>query len=571
MSNAAMTSRVETGGRAFDAVVCVSVLVVVTLFLASLELSRLPHVDEIYTILAGRGWLESGVPAIADGVYVRARLYSTITGAFFGAFGESLEVARLPALVSGALLVIAVVLWTRAVAGPLAAWVVGLSIALAPLMTSMFQFARFYALHALLFWLASVLVYAALIEASSRLKAAVLLLGALAAAALAFHLQTLTMVGILGLGAWAMLVVILPFWSRLEPSRRLLGWLAVAAVAAVLAAFALTETGAGLIELYRQTPLAGADTKNHFWYYHLLLLEHYQTLWSLFPITVVVAIAARPKPALFCALVFAVSLFLLSFGGMKNPRYVAFLLPFLFVLWGIALAAVLDGLTRWLRGTVDAAVDRALPSSGIGRPALQIVLLAGIGLFLVGANGATSKTALSLVGVDLSASGGGLSFSAERDASPWAAARDEIMPLVANASVVMTSRDLYALYFLGRSDITLNKDLLSQITSQGTQFVRDHRTGKPIVSSADAVRRVLACYPDGLVLSDAVGWRQPIVIDDAAADAVAEGTTPVPLQSSRELLVFRWQRPPDASPPADCPTEQPRTSRSAGLDLAVGG
>src|SRR5829696_3595499 len=48
-----------------------------------------PEFDELYHVLAARGWLETGRFAIAEGEYNRTGLFTLLIGLLFGAFGES--------------------------------------------------------------------------------------------------------------------------------------------------------------------------------------------------------------------------------------------------------------------------------------------------------------------------------------------------------------------------------------------------------------------------------------------------------------------------------------------------
>ena len=125
-----------------------------------IDLDHLPRNDELYTVLAARGWLTDGVPRIADGIYDRAELYTILVAQFFRVLGESLVVARLPSLLAGSGLVVAVFLWTRSVAGNAAAWIAALFVCLSPLEIQLSQYARFYTLFGLLFWLGATGIYA---------------------------------------------------------------------------------------------------------------------------------------------------------------------------------------------------------------------------------------------------------------------------------------------------------------------------------------------------------------------------------------------------------------------------
>ena len=169
----------------------VLLLLLLSVLVRAIGLGRLPVTDELYTSLAAKGWLHYGEPRIGDGIYPRAQLYTLLLGGWFAVFGESIVSARLPSLVAGTLLVVAVFVWTRSVAGSLAAWIAGLFVALEPLSVQISQFARFYALHALIFWLAAIGVYSLVAGRLSPRGKLLVALGAGAGFLLAVHLQIL--------------------------------------------------------------------------------------------------------------------------------------------------------------------------------------------------------------------------------------------------------------------------------------------------------------------------------------------------------------------------------------------
>jgi predicted membrane-bound mannosyltransferase len=129
-------------------------LLALTLPVRLLWLEADAHIDELYHLLAAEGWLASGEPRIGSGLYGRAFLFTALVGWFMDVLGHSLQVARLPSVVAGTALVLAVFLWTRRLAGPLAGWSAALLLAWSPLAVELSQLARFYALHALALWLA---------------------------------------------------------------------------------------------------------------------------------------------------------------------------------------------------------------------------------------------------------------------------------------------------------------------------------------------------------------------------------------------------------------------------------
>ena len=199
-------------------------------------------------------------------------------------------------------------------------------------------------------------------------------------------------------------------------ARPLAFWGTIAALvlvgAAALAAAVLSGLLGELIQQYRYTPLHALPVRNQIWFYHLAMIERYASLWPLFPVAALLAIATRPRAALFCLSVFVPGFLLLSFGGMKQFKYLCFLLPFLFVIWAIALAE----LFAFLRQAVVSITDRALQAvaPNLPRRPARYVLIAGCIGFLLLANGAPARTLLLPFGIKPDARGraGGLGGSA---------------------------------------------------------------------------------------------------------------------------------------------------------------
>ena len=83
-------------------------------------------------------------------------------------------------------------IWIRGFAGTGVAWVATIVFLLSPFSVRTFQFARFYAIHALLFWLGAVATYAATVDRSSFHRALMFAVAAAACFAGAFYLQITT-------------------------------------------------------------------------------------------------------------------------------------------------------------------------------------------------------------------------------------------------------------------------------------------------------------------------------------------------------------------------------------------
>ena len=126
-------------------------------------------------------------------------------------------------------------------------------------------------------------------------------------------------------------------------------------VAAILIA-ATTGLLADLASMYRAPSPYDPGSLNDFWFYHFYLDIHYPTLWPLVALAVLIGLAYRPGPTAFCATIVAIAFLAHSFAGRKSMRYFAYALPFLFVLWGIALAEIWPRLRRFLEDVATRAL-----------------------------------------------------------------------------------------------------------------------------------------------------------------------------------------------------------------------
>lgn len=521
-------------------------------------IDRFPSTDELYTVLAARGWVAEGAPQIADGVYGRAELFTIAVGSLFKLFGDSIVVARILSIVAGSLLVAGVFVWTRSVAGPLAAWIAAGLLCFSPLHILMSHFARFYALMGLMLWLGSIGVYTLVDRRLPAAKALLVALGSGLCLLLALHLQVLAAIGIAGLALWLVYAAGVPWLcARHQHRARLLVGLVLTGVLLLGALAIAVATGLAeeLWQRYRWSPVWSNEHRNEFWFYQVWFTQYYQSLWPILPFLAILAVAREPAPAIFCLLVFMTGFVLLSFGGMKDRRYVSFLLPYLFVLWGIALAELGPLLVRCIAKATPRALRNLAPS--LANRLGQVVVI-GLGvLFLIASNGAPAKTLFRLAGVRLIAEGGGAEIRDSGPTANWPALREPLSAWWNSADVILTSHDVQTLYFLGDYDIVVNNNRMSEMSVSGGEFARDVRTGRPVVSEPESLRRILACYPSGLLIADAAQWRTEEAIDAEVADVIEAVAMPVPLPDEIGVLAFRWQHPADRPRPQACATLPP--------------
>jgi 4-amino-4-deoxy-L-arabinose transferase-like glycosyltransferase len=528
----------------------IALLFAVSLLARLPGLDHFPRIDELYTLLAARGWMIDGIPRIGDGIYDRTPLFTMMIAWFFETFGESLVVARLPAMIAGSLLVVAVFVWTRSVAGNLAAWISALFVCFSPLSIQLSQYARFYTLFALAFWLGAVGIYSVCEQRPGWRLGLPIAAGSVICLALSLHLHPLTVIGMLGLGVWLGLAVVLPCLRRQRGRPRVL-WtiIALGILLAVTGAVAAIQTGVAgdLWWEFRMVPLHALPRANQIWFYQLELIQRYPTLWPIFPFLALLALATRPRPALFCCCVFIPAFALLSLAGMKHFIYIYFALPFLFVVWAVALARSGHVLWRCIVTASERAVAQVAP--GLPRGPFKWGLIALGLLFLVVSNGAPARTLLRPFGISL---------VADETSADWATAAAVLRPWLEKASIVLTPDDMHALYYFGDYDIAVNPSRLSEIPTLGGsdagEFSLDPRTGRPVVGTADSLRLIMACYPDGLLVADFTSYPAAWATSESPAitSLVERDMKPIDLPPQSGVVAFYWERPEATSPPPEC-------------------
>lgn len=510
-----------------------------------LNLDKPPEFDELYHVLAARGFEATGRYAIADGVYLRGWPFTRLVAFLFGLFGEHLWVARLPSLACVAAMAALLFAWLRKEAGTPAALVGAGLFAISPFAIDIAHFARFYGIHGLAFLLGALATYDLAAHPGPRRRDVLRATAALLAFATAAMFQVTTLIGILAIAAWLAVVLAGPWLldNRVPRTRRLSALAAcLVLLALVLAAAAATGLLAKGLAMYRMAPLWSAESANDVAYYHVWLILFYPTLWTLLPVLLVAALAARPRPALFAALLFGIALVLHSFAGSKNLRYVFYVMPFLFALWGIGLAIVAGGLIRLVRSHATLLARQLLP--GARTVALAGLMLALAAIWIVAANAAFLRSTLMLADVTI---------PPELPPVRWELARPVLEPLLAEADIVVVTSELDALYFLGRYDVLVSRSRIDERPGKNTpDFALDTRTGRPIIAQPGSLARLMSCYRKGIVVTSTYRWRKAPMLDDAMADLIVRRATPVDLPRASRVLAFTWDSPP-ATAAADCP------------------
>jgi hypothetical protein len=501
--------------------------------------SATPWYDEFYHLLAAHSWLADGTLAIGSGEYTRAALFTRIVAVSMAVFGEGMVAGRVPAVVAGVLWVAAVFAWVRHVAGRGAAWAAGLLLALDPGAIHLSQWVRFYTLHGLLVWIGAISVYT-LVARPPPLRRAVLVgLGGLAAFVMARMLLPTTLIALGGVGLWAMgfMAPRLPGLLAKDKRNR---WLFGGALLALVAtgAWALTSgTIATYWAIYTGTFAWQQGSEVSRRWYGWWLSGQYQTLWSLFPVAIVAAVARFPRPALFSLTVFCVSFLGVSFAAGQAERYLYFALPFFFVVWGLALATLVPALLR--------VGERALAAVGKPRFSPRWLRSAALAFTVLTVAFVTSQNDASRTTIRMVVPGDGPRPYRLAD---WELALPRLRPLVDSADVVVSTYLLKPIYYFGRGEYHLSYTETAESgfeDGRPVEFSVDRRTGRPTISTSESLALVIRCYPSGLVLAERFHLNVPHLVPEETTETLLANTTEVPMPPDSWVLAYRWRHDPN--------------------------
>jgi hypothetical protein len=449
-------------------------------------------------------------------------------GFLFKVFGSSVLVAKAYGAVVGAALVLALFYWVYKLADGLAAWVAGLLLTFAPIAIEISTFVRFYALHGLLFFLGTVFLYSAISEFESRRRSVLYLVLSGTALAFAYHLQVMTLIGVLAIALWVSLLVgprMLGRLSQFSPVKRAL-FVMGALVIGVLIFPTVLDYGRGLPRTYTVSPIwESADFRR----YHWVLQEQYPTLWTCLPLAVIVSLSGNKRAVLLSSVVLVVSLFFLSFGARQGERFLYFVLPFFFAIWGICISV----LTPSLRKLIWTANSKVVGGVSVRRSAvfLEHGVLGAIVVFLLFTNSAIPMSYRMLT------------QDQPGDTEAFQQAARKLKPWIEDpqTAIVVTS-GLRALYYFGRYDFEYSRSRVLE-TENRRDFEIDTRTGRPVIGTVQALRSVLASYECGIFVNNFA----PGSIfgpDDETLEFLEKHTKAISLGTAKNINIraYYWER-----------------------------
>jgi len=500
-------------------------------WLLSIVISPQPYVDEYLHVLAAQSLLDNGTLSINGGEpYTRARAFTYAVAACMDWFGgNEWASGRLPSLLAGALLVMSVFAWLHRTTGRRAAWLGAGLLVFAPHIITYSAMVRFYMPHMLFIWLAWVCAYGFIVGQRGLIARLLLLLCGSACALVAAHLQTTTAIAALAIAVWAGSVFIgyLMHCGAEQRRKAIIGLGVLFLIAVPVLLLSLKFTGA-LENMSEKLNTTRAWTEAHryeYQYYHRFFNEYYPLLWAAFPVIAVIALATRRRPAWFCLVLFGTAFIVHSLMATKGKRYLSYAWPCFFAVWAIGL----DGLLTWLAAQARAVIGQAFSERTASRRWVGVA----IGCLLAGSVAFAGMVAPSYKYGRKMLTGERLGPLAMSD---WFLAARTLKPIADETGFVVSSAQPKALYHLGRLDLGLS---VSQ--SQGRpEFDRHPKMGRPVITTADSLKRVMAEHPTGLIVVETGHLGSRAFIPPETATYIREHTQPIELPDNIGVSAFRW-------------------------------
>ncbi len=501
------------------------------------------HFDEYYHVFAAHGWNEEGRLAILAGEYHRTALYTQFVAVAQQLLGDTLAAARFPSALFGAALTAGVFLWVRMEASWLAAWLAGLLVAISPDLIAISQMVRFYAPHGLLVLVAAVCGYMltvrwAVLGIAAKALLAVAILVSLVIAA---YLQPTTVIAAAGIAGGAAICIAIALGWQLPQSRNARILLLLLIVGGIVGFGILYAAGVlqPLWTEFRSAALWNAENRNAVAYYHWHMKGSFGPIWLLFPIAIVCAATRAPRLTVFCTALFAVAFILHSLAGMKNLRYIAWALPFFFIVWALAIPVMVEWVYRQARMAAERALG--LPENRFGGIFQHLVAGGVVALAVLAVTVDFSKPWRSMGEVANAFVATDERAANAKSHAAWQQVRAIVADRLAAGAIVATPNEFLALHHLGRADVVISRSRLLE-GPKPVDFTRDHRTGIPVISTTESMLAVMACTEQGLVVVDQGHF--PVahtVTADMAAELTRRTTRVTPIESL--VHVFAWDSP----------------------------
>ena len=326
----------------------VLLLIVVHWKLINFDIDHPVQTDEMFHILAAKSYNENGQYKILDGKYERAKLYTRVVAfKIQKADNELISARRISQISSVALILLTVLFISVIISKPVGA-LTGTFLSTCPIIVNMATVVRFYSLHSFLFVLCSFTIYI-LLYRWKRLKnmtryIALLFIGI--TFMLSYHLQVLTLIGILGICIGIVVCYFVKLARIYSLKNKYILYLLLALVIVSFISFLIFDDYV-VSRLTSEAPWA-KSTRDLSLYYHSFLDTWYPAIWPIAPFLFALGMMKWFDQNTYCISIFITAIIILSIGEQKSYRYMMFALPFMFAAISSGIYVIYDIIIKYI-------------------------------------------------------------------------------------------------------------------------------------------------------------------------------------------------------------------------------
>jgi hypothetical protein len=485
--------------------------------------------DEFYHFLAAKSWAENGTLAIGDGTYSRGWLFTKAIGVVFILFGQSLDVARFIPVLGGVAWALVVFLWTRFFMSRLIAWIAVMMFMFSSDFYSLSTYLRFYTWHGFLVFLAFTLGTLFLSRSGKWMYSNFLLiLLAIVSILLAYHLQDSTLIAIVGFSLFLILFyhdVLVNFLIKIFSNKRYL-FLSASLLAAVVYFSYASHLPQYIWINYSHTALwlAHVDVRMYHWHFE----NNYPLLWSVFPVMAFWAAVNRPPYGLACVVIFSTAFLLHSFAGMRAFRYLAYALPFFFIISSISIVDVIKSLSEALANADNKYLNSYLTLHRLAFPIIVCLIFITF-CFSISVNSGFKDAYNVIVG------------ERRNKGIDWSPYTRDLIRVANLVDTVVVTYGVAGFYYIGDINYVMSRTIMLETDTQ-EEFGYDGRIGRRVISNLSSLKMIMDCYPSGLIVIDKERWGDPLRGTDSETNSfIIENTSPVSLKDNEALHAYVWR------------------------------
>jgi hypothetical protein len=494
--------------------------------------------DEFYHFLAARSWAENGTLAIGDGAYVRAWLFTKTVGIAFGLLGESIHVARSVPVLGGVAWSLIVFLWSRFFLGRDVAWIAVIMFVFSNVFFHLSTFVRFYTWHGFFIFSAFALGTILLSQPRKSIYSYFLLLFAFISILIAYHLQESTLIAITGFSLFLMLFYykfIKNILVKIFQNKRYLLF-SVLLLAAVVILSWMIDLPQYLWFKYSHTALwlENVSPAIYRWYFE----KNYPLFWSIFPVMAFWAAVNRPPYGLACVIIFSTSFLLHTFAGMRDIRYLAYALPFFFIIASISIVSVIKALNNAISTADLKYLNSYLTLHRLTFPMISLLIFITFSFSIIVNSGFREAYQIMLRQRGVQAD--------------WSSYSHALKQLAKSVDVVVVTYGVAGFYYIGDIDYVMSRTIMLE-TDSGEEFGYDKRIGRRVIGSLNSLKMIMDCYPSGLIVIDRWRWGDPLRGTDSKINSfIIENTSPVSLIDDDILYTYVWRNDVSIGKKSDC-------------------